>query len=104
VFVWLCLFGFFAVFWASPFWVLPTLTLSASAAAVSIGFINMCANLSGWLGPWIVGKVKEAGLQDSTWLRMAACCYLAGGMVVSLLRVRRGSTDPAADKGGARQP
>ena len=29
---------------------LPTLTLTLSAAAVAIGFINMCANLAGWVG------------------------------------------------------
>ena len=43
VFAWLCIFEFFAFFWPSPFWVLPTLTLSASEAAVAIGFINICA-------------------------------------------------------------
>src|SRR5262249_32620474 len=46
VFSWLCLAVVFSVFWPPPFWVLPTLTLSASVAAVSIGFINMCANLA----------------------------------------------------------
>ena len=42
VFAWLCLAGFFAMFWFTPFWVLPTLTLTSSAAAVAIGVINMC--------------------------------------------------------------
>src|SRR5262249_22563391 len=35
VFAWLCLAGFFSMFWFTPFWVLPTLTLASSAAAVS---------------------------------------------------------------------
>ena len=47
VMVWLCLMGFCAMFWPSPFWVLPTMSMSASAAAVSIGFINICATSAG---------------------------------------------------------
>ena len=47
VLTWLCLTGFFSLFWATPFWVLPTLTMTSSTAAVAIGFINMCANLAG---------------------------------------------------------
>ena len=39
VMTWLCATGFAAYFWPSPFWALPTLTLTASAAAVAIGFI-----------------------------------------------------------------
>ena len=86
-FTWLCCFSFFAYFWPPPFWVLPTLTLSASAAAVSIGFINMCANLSGVIGPPVVGQMKTAGWDDRTCLLVLAACYAAGGGVIALLRI-----------------
>jgi len=86
VFTWLCLVGFFAYFWPSPFWVLPTLTLSASAAAVSIGFINMCANLAGMLGSPIVGQMKAAGFGDRVCLVLLASCYIIGGGIIALLR------------------
>ena len=89
VFAWLCLVGFFAYFWPSPFWVLPTLTLSASAAAVSIGFINICANIAGLIGPPVVGHMKEAGLNDRTCLLFLAACYVAGGLVITLIRIPR---------------
>ena len=84
---WLCLTGFAAYFWPSPFWALPTLTLSESSAAVSIGFINMCANLAGYLGNHNVGWLKAHGFGDRVCLLFLAGCYLAGGLVVSLVRL-----------------
>ncbi len=94
VFGWLCLVGLFAFFWPSPFWVLPTLTLSASAAAVSIGFINMSANLAGLVGSAVVGEMKEAKFDDRACLLFLAGCYVAGGAIVALIRVPRSAPLP----------
>jgi ACS family tartrate transporter-like MFS transporter len=88
VMVWLCLMGFCALFWPSPFWVLPTMSMSASAAAVSIGFINICANVGGLLGPSIVGQMKALELNDATCMAFLACCYAGGGVFIALLRVK----------------
>jgi ACS family tartrate transporter-like MFS transporter len=87
VMVWLCLTGFAGYFWPSPFWALPTLTLTASAAAVSIGFINMCANLAGFLGNQNVGWLKAHGFGDRACLLFLAGCFLLGGLLISLLRI-----------------
>ena len=87
VMTWLCLTGFAAYFWPSPFWSLPTLTLTASAAAVSIGFINMCANLAGWLGNYAMGWLKSNGYTESALLFLLAGCYLLGGVLVSFVTV-----------------
>lgn len=89
VFAWLCAAGFFAQFWPTPFWVLPTLSLSASAAAVAIGFINMCANLAGLLGSPVVGWMKTAGLDDRSCLQFLAACYVAGSVLIAFLRLPR---------------
>lgn len=89
VFFWLCLTGFFAFSWPPPFWALPTQLLSASAAAVSIGFINMCANISGSLGSPIVGRMKTAGYDDRACLLFLAACYVVGGAIITLLSVPR---------------
>lgn len=91
VFVWLALTEFFALAWPSPFWVLPTLTLSSAAAAVSIGFINICANVAGMLGSPIIGEMKHAGFSDRACLLFLAACYAAGGAVVALVRVPKHS-------------
>jgi len=42
------------------FWTLPGLFLTEAAAAGSIGLINSIANLGGFLGPNIMGKVEKA--------------------------------------------
>ena len=42
------------------FWALPSLFLTESAAAASIGLINSCGNLGGWAGPTVLGFVKQA--------------------------------------------
>jgi ACS family tartrate transporter-like MFS transporter len=91
VFAWLCLAVFFANFWYTPFWVLPTLSLTSSAAAVSIGFINMFANTAGFIGSPIVGEMKAAGHDDSACLFFLAVCFCLGGVFVSLIRVSRES-------------
>ena len=89
VMTWLCLTGFAAYFWPSPFWALPTLTLTASAAAVSIGFINMCANLAGWLGNYQMGWLRSNGYSERECLVFLASCYLAGALFTSLVKIQR---------------
>lgn len=93
VFAWLCLTGFFAYFWIAPFWVLPTLSLTSSAAAVAVGVINMCANLAGALGSPIFGAMKDAGLSSAACLTFLAACLALGAVFVAMIPVRRaGST------------
>jgi ACS family tartrate transporter-like MFS transporter len=92
VIVILCCVGFFATFWPPPFWVLPTLTMSASAAAVSIGFINICANIAGLFGPPLIGTLKTAGFSDWVGMTILAGFYVLGGIFVSLLRIGRGES------------
>ncbi len=96
IMTWLCLTGFAAFFWPSPFWSLPTLTLTASAAAVSIGFINMSANLAGWLGNYYMGWLKSHGYTESALLFLLAGCYLLGAVLVSFVKVQR--TTPLSSK------
>jgi MFS transporter, ACS family, tartrate transporter len=40
------------------FWALPSLFLTSTAAAGSVGLINSVGNLGGFLGPFVIGKVK----------------------------------------------
>ncbi len=60
------------------FWSLPSLLMTESAAAASIGLINSFGNLGGWVGPTVVGVVKQysGDYRYGLW-------YLAGSMVVA---------------------
>ncbi|MBX9582701.1 MAG: MFS transporter [Gemmataceae bacterium] len=94
VFGWLCLAGFWAYFWIAPYWVLPTLALSSSAAAVAVGAINMTANLAGLVGNAAVGELRAAGLGDAGCLLVLAGCYALGGVFVGRVPVRRDRPGP----------
>jgi len=89
VMAWLCLTGLAAYFWPSPFWALPTLTLTASAAAVAIGLINMCANLAGYVGNHATGWMKSHGAGDTTVLLFLAANYLLGAIVICFVKLNR---------------
>jgi MFS transporter, ACS family, tartrate transporter len=62
------------------FWALPSLFLTESAAAASIGLINSCGNLGGWVGPSVVGFVKQitGEYRYGLW-------YLAASVIVSAI-------------------
>jgi MFS transporter, ACS family, tartrate transporter len=92
----LCLTGFAAFFWIPPYWVLPTTVLTSSAAAVSIGLINMCANVAGLFGSATVGEMKSAGFGDRACLLFLAGCYALGGGIIALVQVRRPGRPPSA--------
>jgi ACS family tartrate transporter-like MFS transporter len=87
IMAWLCLTGFAAYFWPSPFWALPTLTLTASARAVAIGLINMFANLAGYIGNHTTGWMKSHGASESSVLLFLAACYLVGAIIISFLKL-----------------
>lgn len=92
VYAWLCVAGFFANSWFTPYWVLPTLALTSSAAAVSIGVINMSANVPGFLSNTIMGRMEAAGLSDSARLLFLAGGFVMGGVFVAMIRVRKTGT------------
>jgi MFS transporter, ACS family, tartrate transporter len=62
------------------FWALPSLFLTESAAAASIGLINSFGNLGGWVGPSVVGLVKQ-----STGEYRFGLWYLSFSVIVSAL-------------------
>jgi ACS family tartrate transporter-like MFS transporter len=62
------------------FWSLPSLFLVKSAAAGSIGLINSVGNLGGFLGPTVMGRLKETtgSYAGSLW-------FLCGSMTVTAI-------------------
>ena len=59
------------------FWAVPTLFLSESAAAASIGLINSVGNLGGFVGPMVMGY-----LTTRTHSFAAGLWYLVGSLIV----------------------
>jgi len=84
-----------------PFWALGTAFLSGTAAAGGIALINSVGNLGGFVGPSLVGVIK-----DRTGSNMAALLLLGGallgmGLLALTIRVPTAKTETPA---GARVP
>jgi MFS transporter, ACS family, tartrate transporter len=81
-----------------PLWSMPTMFLSGSAAAAGIATINSIGNLGGFVGPAMIGWIK-----DLTGSFQGGLFFVAGLLVVSavltlvLARSRRASAETAAD-------
>lgn len=86
---WLVLAGLCAFFWTTPFWALSSSALTASAAAVGVGVINMCANLAGFVGQAVVGEARKAGATDTACLLAMAVCYAVGSLLVAAVPVHK---------------
>lgn len=71
--------GAIGIFASLPvFWTLPTAMLTGAAAAGGIALINSIGTLSGYLGPVIIGRLKE-----STQGYSAGLAVIAAGMACS---------------------
>jgi D-galactonate transporter len=60
----------------APFWQMPNMLLAGSAAAGGIALINSLGNLSGFVGPYLVGWLKDVTGTTSTGL------YAVAGMEI----------------------
>jgi ACS family tartrate transporter-like MFS transporter len=76
------------------FWALPTIFLTESAAAASIGLINSLGNLGGYVGPKVQGLLKE---QTQSYrgglLYLAGSALVASVLVLALRHARQASDD-----------
>jgi sugar phosphate permease len=75
--------------WAAyvvTFWSLPTAFLSGTAAAAGIALINSVGNLGGYVGPEMVGRIRQANAGDATSAFMLlAGVALVGALIILLL-------------------
>jgi len=63
------------------FWPLPSVFLSGTAAAGGIALINSIGNLGGYVGPFVVGWIKDSTNSFEIALYFLAACSLASGTV-----------------------
>lgn len=69
-----------------PFWAMPTAMLSRTAAAAGIALISSMGNLGGFVGPYMVGWIKQRTHNDLYALLSLAGMALLGGLVALTLR------------------
>jgi ACS family tartrate transporter-like MFS transporter len=82
---------------AGPFWTLPAGFLEGTAAAGGIALINSTGNLAGFVGPSLVGFLKQAtGSFASGLLAMAAVVVLAGLLALWIPAVASSPTRESA--------
>jgi D-galactonate transporter len=68
-------FGAFAVL--PVFWSMPTAFLSGAAAAAGVAYINSLANIAGFVGPFVMGWIKDAtGSFDGGLLVIGGICII----------------------------
>ncbi len=74
----------FGVFGSLPvFWTLPTAFLAGPAAAAGIAVINAVGNLSGFAGPFVMGRIKDA-TGSYFWALLAISATAFAGMAIVL--------------------
>lgn len=79
------------------FWAMPGEFLSGPAAAGGIALINAIGNLGGFVGPYVLGWLKDATGTYEVGLYFLAACALASA-TITFLAVRPGAT--GAGRGG----
>jgi sugar phosphate permease len=65
-----------------PFWTLATSTMSGVGAAAGIALVNSVGNVGGFVGPTIIGFIREATRSFSAGLVAVGAVLAAGGLLV----------------------
>jgi MFS family permease len=77
-----------------PFWAIPASFLSASAAAGAIAMINSIGNLGGFVGPYVMGFIRDAtGSFTGGIIFLAACLLTAAVLLMTLRKVGKENRD-----------
>jgi ACS family tartrate transporter-like MFS transporter len=72
---------------AGPFWTLPAGFLDGTAAAGGIALINSTGNLAGFVGPTVVGLIRQiTGSFSGGMLAMAMAVLVAGVLALAMPR------------------
>jgi MFS transporter, ACS family, tartrate transporter len=94
-------FGFYGS--KGPFWSMPPMFMTGTAAAASIAWINSLGNLGGFFGPWYVGVVRDwTGSYAGGLYGLAFLCVISAVVCALFLDI----PNPAAGSArpGTRQP
>jgi MFS transporter, ACS family, tartrate transporter len=72
--------------WQPTFWALPTMFLTESAAAASIGLINAIGNLGGFAGPFLLGYMRGHAHSFGSGLAALMFSLLLAGILVLCIK------------------
>ncbi|MHB1653082.1 MAG: MFS transporter [Desulfitobacteriaceae bacterium] len=75
------------------FWSLPPMFLTGEAAAVGIAVINSVGNLGGFIGPYVLGALKDVTGSMTTGLYFLSACLVATTLLVLAIRKEHTVTD-----------
>jgi ACS family tartrate transporter-like MFS transporter len=70
----------------APFWVLPTIILSGGAAAVGIALVNAIGSVGGFVGPNVVGVLRDLTGSDTRAMLVLSVTTLVAAMLCAALR------------------
>src|SRR5258708_1107290 len=87
----------------ASFWPMPSIFLTGTAAAGAIALINATGNLGGYVGPFIVGWIKDSTGSFENGLYFLAACSLACA-AITFFAPRAAGEQGATTRGGAAQP
>jgi ACS family tartrate transporter-like MFS transporter len=71
----------------SVFWAIPQRLLGGTAAAAGIAVINAVGNLGGWVGPSIMGWLRQSTGTYTPGLLVLSCALIAEGLLALTLRL-----------------
>jgi ACS family tartrate transporter-like MFS transporter len=76
-----------SVSFLAPFWCLPSMLLRGTATAAGIALVNSVGNVGGFVGPYVIGWLKDAtGVTTVAFLALAAFALGAASIFVALRR------------------
>jgi ACS family tartrate transporter-like MFS transporter len=78
----------------AAFWPMPSIFLTGTAAAGAIAMINAVGNLGGYVGPFVVGWIKDSTQSFEAGLYFLAACSLMAAILTFFSA--RAAGDPAA--------
>jgi ACS family tartrate transporter-like MFS transporter len=88
-------FGFYGS--KGPFWAMPPMFMTGTAAAASLAWINSIGNLGGFFGPWYVGIVKDVtGSYSGGLYGLAGLCVISAAVCALFLDI----PNPSASRAG----
>jgi ACS family tartrate transporter-like MFS transporter len=86
----------------AAFWPMPSTFLTGTAAAGAIALINATGNLGGYVGPFVVGWIKDTSRSFDAGLYFLAACAIACAVITFF--AARASRPPEQEAAGAVQP